>query len=105
MGEPHHPWPHHLLAHLPRSPILLWQATSSRSFRRARVFTTNVGDRPAEPCSISVAAMHQLLTQILLQTMLSTMQGTDGRMRGLGGTRLGDRTPHHPWSLLMCAHA
>ena len=33
------------------------------------IFTTNVGMRPAEPCTISVAATHQLLTQILLSLM------------------------------------
>ena len=33
------------------------------------IFTTNVGMRPAEPCSISVIATHQLLTQILLALM------------------------------------
>ena len=33
------------------------------------VFTTEVGIRPAEPCSISVAATHQILTQILLYLM------------------------------------
>ena len=29
-----------------------------------RIFTTDVGLRPAEPCSISVAATHQLLTNL-----------------------------------------
>ncbi len=29
-----------------------------------RIFTTDIGVRPAEPCSLSVAATHQLLTQI-----------------------------------------
>ena len=36
---------------------------------RSFIFTTNVGMRPAEPCTISVAATHQLLTQILLSIM------------------------------------
>ena len=36
---------------------------------RSFVFVTHVGLRPAEPCSISVAATHQLLTQILLYLM------------------------------------
>lgn len=31
----------------------------------SRVFTTGIGVRPAEPCTISVAATHQLLTLIL----------------------------------------
>jgi len=30
----------------------------------SRIFTTGVGVRPAEPCSVSVAATHQLLTNI-----------------------------------------
>lgn len=30
----------------------------------SRVFSTDIGVRPAEPCSLSVAATHQLLTQI-----------------------------------------
>ena len=32
----------------------------------SHIFTTNTSMRPAEPCSISVAATHQLLTQILM---------------------------------------
>lgn len=51
---------------------------------RARIFTTGVGDRPAEPCSVSLAAIHQLLTQILLQVMLGLHQ-TSGS-EGLGGS-------------------
>ena len=35
------------------------------------VFTTFCGSRPAEPCSLTVAATHQLLTQILLHVMYS----------------------------------
>ena len=30
-----------------------------------RIFSTEVGIRPAEPCSVSVAATHQLLTNLL----------------------------------------
>lgn len=33
---------------------------------RGRVFSTEIGLRPAEPCSLSVAATHQMLTQILI---------------------------------------
>ena len=36
---------------------------------RSYVFTTNVGMRPAEPCTISVVATHQVLTNILLSLM------------------------------------
>ncbi|KAJ1454221.1 hypothetical protein M885DRAFT_522003 [Pelagophyceae sp. CCMP2097] len=35
----------------------------------ARVFSTGVGIRPAEPCTVSVAATHQLLTQILIHAI------------------------------------
>ena len=30
----------------------------------SRIFSTEVGVRPAEPCSVSVVATHQLLTNI-----------------------------------------
>jgi len=33
------------------------------------IFTTDVGIRPAEPCTVSVAATHQVLTQILIYLM------------------------------------
>jgi hypothetical protein len=33
------------------------------------IFTTDVGIRPAEPCTVSVAATHQVLTQILFYLM------------------------------------
>jgi len=41
---------------------------------QSRVFSTGIGVRPAEPCSISVAATHQLLTQIL-QNLAFTVVG------------------------------
>ena len=44
---------------------------------RARVFTTGIGTRPAEPCSISLAAMHQLLTQLLLHLMFAVPDASD----------------------------
>lgn len=34
------------------------------SIFRSRIFSTEVGLRPAEPCSVSVAATHQLLTNL-----------------------------------------
>lgn len=53
-----------------------WDTQVARELRslaswsaRSRIFSTGIGLRPAEPCSISVAATHQLLTQILLQLM------------------------------------
>mmetsp|Transcript_53860 Transcript_53860/g.128012 ORF Transcript_53860/g.128012 Transcript_53860/m.128012 type:complete len:1454 (-) Transcript_53860:172-4533(-) len=45
-----------------RSAENLWEI---KSF----IFSTFVGIRPAEPCTVSVAATHQLLTQILLYLM------------------------------------
>lgn len=36
------------------------------------IFTTFCGLRPAEPCSLTVAATHQLLTQLLLYLMYAT---------------------------------
>ena len=41
--------------------------------RQSRVFSTGIGVRPAEPCSISVAATHQLLTQILQNLALAVI--------------------------------
>lgn len=41
----------------------------------SRVFSTNVGVRPAEPCTVSVAATHQVLTLVLeyiCQTVLAS---------------------------------
>ena len=36
----------------------------------SRIFSTDVGVRPAEPCSVSVAATQQLLTQIFMHVSL-----------------------------------
>eukprot|EP00613_Pedinella_sp_CCMP2098_P067037 CAMPEP_0171988882 /NCGR_PEP_ID=MMETSP0993-20121228/276127_1 /TAXON_ID=483369 /ORGANISM="non described non described, Strain CCMP2098" /LENGTH=1339 /DNA_ID=CAMNT_0012641859 /DNA_START=956 /DNA_END=4976 /DNA_ORIENTATION=- len=36
---------------------------------KSRIFSTGVGMRPAEPCTVSVAATHQVLTQILIYLM------------------------------------
>ena len=36
---------------------------------KSRIFSTNIGLRPAEPCTLSVAATQQLLTEILLYLM------------------------------------
>ncbi|CAJ1406744.1 unnamed protein product [Effrenium voratum] len=47
-----------------------WDTQIGKQLRQiddtSRIFNTGVGLRPAEPCSLSVAAMHQLLTQILV---------------------------------------
>jgi len=36
---------------------------------KASIFSTQIGMRPAEPCTISVAATHQLMTELLLYIM------------------------------------
>lgn len=47
------------------------------------VFSTEVGLRPAEPCSVSVAATHQILTNILLYLMRKVQ--LDGLEEASGG--------------------
>lgn len=49
----------------------------------SRVFTTEIGVRPAEPCSLSVAATHQLLTQIFEYICLVVL--SDQRFRDISG--------------------
>ena len=49
---------------------------------KSYVFTTLVGIRPAESCTISVAATHQLLTQILLYLMFNCrVPDSDGQCK------------------------
>ncbi|CAE7706632.1 unnamed protein product [Symbiodinium pilosum] len=48
-----------------------WDTPIGRQLRQlkgmqGRVFSTEIGLRPAEPCSLSVVATHQMLTQILI---------------------------------------
>ena len=54
-----------------------WDTQVGKQLRKLgdqpRVFSTGIGLRPAEPCSISVAATHQLLTQILQHLALAVM--------------------------------
>lgn len=45
----------------------------------SRIFTTNVGLRPAEPCSVSVVATQQLLTQILMHVSISLLGDSEIR--------------------------
>jgi len=40
-----------------------------QSLMKCRIFSTDIGLHPAEPCTISVAATHQLLTEILTYLM------------------------------------
>eukprot|EP00978_Attheya_sp_CCMP212_P016647 scaffold43793_cov58-Attheya_sp.AAC.2 len=54
------------------------------TFFNSRVFTTNVGMRPAEPCSVSVAATHQLLTNILQHVCIVIL--SDRRYRQASGS-------------------
>jgi hypothetical protein len=49
----------------------------------SRIFSTEVGVRPAEPCSVSVVATHQLLTNIL-QHICMTIIGNP-QFRGVTG--------------------
>ncbi|XRB03994.1 glutamine amidotransferase type 2 domain-containing protein [Pycnococcus provasolii] len=46
----------------------------------SRIFSTGVGVSPAEPCTISVAATHQLLTEILLFTQMYILSDKDRRV-------------------------
>jgi len=50
------------------------------------VFTTFAGSRPADPCSLSVAATHQLLSQLLLYVMYYFPYFMPAET-GLGGSR------------------
>ena len=43
----------------------------------SRIFSTDIGVRTAEPCSLSVAATHQLLTQILEYTCATILENPD----------------------------
>ena len=45
----------------------------------SRIFSTDVGVRPAEPCSVSVAATQQLLTQIFMHMSLVILGNADYR--------------------------
>uniref|UniRef100_A0A7S3DUG1 Glutamine amidotransferase type-2 domain-containing protein n=1 Tax=Entomoneis paludosa TaxID=265537 RepID=A0A7S3DUG1_9STRA len=45
----------------------------------SRIFTTNIGLRTAEPCTLSVAATHQLLTQIFQYICASILEKTELR--------------------------
>ena len=51
-----------------------------------RIFSTNIGIRPAEPCSLSVVATHQLLTSLL--KYLSVVILSDNRFRRVTGATI-----------------
>lgn len=52
----------------------------------SRIFTTGLGLRPAEPCSVSVAATHQLLTHIFMHICISLL--SDHRLREVCGATI-----------------
>jgi len=62
---------------------LRWQAGWGEF--RSRIFTTDVGMLPAEPCTLSVAATHHLLT-LLLQYTMDSLQNSQEVLGELGGT-------------------
>ena len=50
---------------------------------KASIFSTNIGMRPAEPCTVSVAATHHLLTELLLYLMKKVQfEGCEGMVGG-----------------------
>jgi hypothetical protein len=49
----------------------------------SRIFSTEVGVRPAEPCSVSVVATHQLLTNIFQQICMTIIGNP--QFRGVTG--------------------
>ena len=55
----------------------------------SRIFSTSVGMRSAEPCSISVVATHQLLTNIL--EFISIVVLSDDRYRKISGAVITER--------------
>ena len=52
---------------------------SNKEIISSRIFSTDVGVRPAEPCSVSVAATHQLLTQLFQHISLTILSNPDYR--------------------------
>jgi len=55
------------------------RALKSNGMFDSRIFSTNCGVRPSEPCSVSVAATQQLLTQIFLHMSLVILDNTEFR--------------------------
>lgn len=45
----------------------------------SRIFTTDIGVRPAEPCSVSVVAIQQLLTQLFIHISISLIGSSEMR--------------------------
>ena len=55
----------------------------------SRIFSTEVGVRPAEPCSVSVVATHQLLTNIFEHICITII--SDPHMRHVTGAIINER--------------
>lgn len=55
----------------------------------SRVFSTEVGIRPAEPCSLTVAATHQLLTNLF--EYIAVVILSDRRFRRVTGSVISER--------------
>lgn len=65
------------------------QSSSHDHIFQCRIFSTGVGIRPAEPCSISVVATHQLLTN-LLEYIGAVVLGDD-RFRNVAGATISEQ--------------
>ena len=63
--------------------------TNVQRLMKQRIFSTDIGLHPAEPCTVSVAATHQLLTQILIYLMHSAVHREE-RMIRMGADFLKD---------------
>jgi len=69
--------------------VLRGLAGTDADMLSSRVFSTNIGFRPAEPSSLSVAATHQLLTQIFEH--IAALILNDQRFRKLSGAMITER--------------
>ncbi len=58
----------------------------------SRIFSTEVGVRPAEPCSVSVVATHQLLTNIFEHICMTIL--SDPNFRYVTGSIINERDLH-----------
>ena len=93
----------HLLAPFSRSVYALCSEPDTALGRAVgrltpepRVFSSLTGHRPAEPCSISVAATHEVLTHLLLHLMRSLGEGSGHAMaHATGPGHAADRAAGH----------
>ena len=65
---------------------LMNQMTDGEHLLNHRIFSTGIGIRPAEPCSLSVAATHQLLTNLF--QYMSVVILSDARYRRVTGAAI-----------------